>query len=578
MEDIGDWNNGEDEHLDADVNEEFNMENGQNNLSENGEHENGQNVIKKSDEKELYRQILVSKLRRDYGYDDERLGRIVAGANADGIIEHIDRVRAACVGPYNRDRNGHAGVEIYVENKEDYLRLLYHGVDDDGVTLRLYPKVQRIVKKIYNIQISGLPLAIEEKEVRQMTHWDFKQHDFDILEAKRDAINLGNGLLIPSNRYSLKVRMRNPNHKILRNDYERVKAYWNDSVQRFFVQQNINAQVTDDVPEVVPVAKRIFSRFNGEPTNSSGRDCFADEGRDGREQPSTSVTDSTKQQTEPQQQSPTLTQDLTQTPFPETQDPTNNQKPTLTNSSQELTLTTQEATITTITTTAETQLTPAQPLNSPSFASKVRDGPGPKDRLKMAEGRSRMILKAEKGKYGKKRGSETKHSDQEQYESKRGDNIVESNSDGTEDLVIDTTEGRAAFVQGIMAAELQCPDEVFEYKENLSDGEEVRRSLVMQLVDPRSLRNLPAYLVEHERAVWVADVNIYKRLAALLQDVVGIYAEMEEVEEQFCRTVILEALHPKVGEEWKSGVKDENFNELINYYNEYGGRVRKDEG
>ena len=58
MEDIGDWSNGEDEHLDADVNEEFNMENGQNNLSENGEDENGQKVNKKSDEKELYRQRL----------------------------------------------------------------------------------------------------------------------------------------------------------------------------------------------------------------------------------------------------------------------------------------------------------------------------------------------------------------------------------------------------------------------------------------------------------------------------------------------------------------------------------------
>ena len=57
-EDIRDWSNGEDEHLDADVNEEFNMENGQNNLSENGEDENGQKVNKKSDEKELYRQRL----------------------------------------------------------------------------------------------------------------------------------------------------------------------------------------------------------------------------------------------------------------------------------------------------------------------------------------------------------------------------------------------------------------------------------------------------------------------------------------------------------------------------------------
>ena len=85
--------------------------------------------------------------------------------------------------------------------------------------------------------------------------------------------------------------MRNPNDKILRNEYERVKSYWEDSVQRFFVQQNLNAQVTDDMPEVVSVAKRIFRRFDGEPTNSSGRDSFADEGRDGREQPSTSVTD-----------------------------------------------------------------------------------------------------------------------------------------------------------------------------------------------------------------------------------------------------------------------------------------------
>ena len=34
------------------------MENGQNNLSENGEDENGQKVNKKSDEKELYRQRL----------------------------------------------------------------------------------------------------------------------------------------------------------------------------------------------------------------------------------------------------------------------------------------------------------------------------------------------------------------------------------------------------------------------------------------------------------------------------------------------------------------------------------------
>ena len=79
--------------------------------------------------------------------------------------------------------------------------------------------------------------------------------------------------------------------------------------------------------------------------------------------------------------------------------------------------------------------------------------------------------------------------------------------------------------------------------------------------------------MEHERAVWVADVNIYKRVAAFLQDVVGVYAEMKEAEKQFCRNVILEALHPKVGDEWKNGVKDENFNELINYYNEYVGRL-----
>ena len=76
--------------------------------------------------KRLTRRVM-RKNCTDNGYDDARLGRIVAGANADGIIEHMDRVRAACVGPYNRDRNGHAGVEIYVENKEDYLRLLYHG-------------------------------------------------------------------------------------------------------------------------------------------------------------------------------------------------------------------------------------------------------------------------------------------------------------------------------------------------------------------------------------------------------------------------------------------------------------------
>ena len=69
--------------------------------------QNGQNEQDSNGESELYKQILVSAWRRDAIYD-ERLG-----------IEHVDRLRAACVGPFNREKGGHVGIEIYAECKDD---------------------------------------------------------------------------------------------------------------------------------------------------------------------------------------------------------------------------------------------------------------------------------------------------------------------------------------------------------------------------------------------------------------------------------------------------------------------------
>ena len=185
----------------------------------------------------------MSAWRRDAIYDDERLGRMIAGSNADGVIKH--RIRAACVGPFNREKGGHVGIEIYVECKDDYLRLLYNGVDDDGVSIKLFPKVQRRVKNVYMIQISGLPLALEEKEVRQLAQAHFRTQKFEILEVKRGTINVGGGLQIPSNRYNLKVCMLNFGDKILRDGYERTARYWADFVQRFFVQQDLTVQMPE---------------------------------------------------------------------------------------------------------------------------------------------------------------------------------------------------------------------------------------------------------------------------------------------------------------------------------------------
>ena len=568
------WSSGADEHLSANVENQYNMDtNGQ----------NGQNEHNSNGESELYKQILVSAWNRDGIYDDETLGRMIAGANADGVIEHVDRIKAACVGPFNRERGGHVGIEIYAECKDDYLRLLFNGLDVDGRwSIKLFPKVQRRVKNVYNIQISGLPLAIDEEEVRQMAQAHFRTHKFEILEVKRGTINVGGGLHIPSNRYNLKVRMLNVGDKIHRDGYERTARYWADSVQRFFVQQNLTATMPD-IPPPVPVSQRVFTRRDGQPVISSGAEDFADESR---------AEGSVEQQPQPQQtkqpQPQTqqhATQELTQTPYPETQPENEPAQLTQETTSQDLTLTTtqptqEESKITTTTTTTTTSTTEPQITHSqaatPTWATKVKDGPGRKNNLKMVDGRTRLTPK--KGRTGIKRGSETRLSDQEQRVAKRGEGSVESDNESNEGMAVDEPEGREDFIRRFMTGKFQCPDDVFKYEAKLDDGEKERRMLVLQLADERTQRQLPEYLKEHEKNIWAADLTIYTRVAALVEDVVGVYEELKETDELFIKDVILGTLHEKVGDAWKRGDKDENFMELLTYYNEHVGRVRNDEG
>ena len=80
--------------------------------------------------------------------------------------------------------------------------------------------------------------------------------------------------------------------------------------------------------------------------------------------------------------------------------------------------------------------------------------------------------------------------------------------------------------------------------------------MVLQLVDPRTQRKLPEYLVEHENNIWVADVSIFMRVAAFVEDVVGVYDEMKGTEEELCRTVILVKqwkVVPKISETCEPG-------------------------
>ena len=94
----------------------------------------------------------------------------------------------------------------------------------------------------------------------------------------------------------------------------------------------------------------------------------------------------------------------------------------------------------------------------------MREGPGPS--VKMDDNRTRSVLTPLRSKYGVKRRPGTRLSDTEKRQVKRdGNGTVESDSDSTEDLVIDTTEGQAAFFMRFMAGDIQCPDEVFKYKE-----------------------------------------------------------------------------------------------------------------
>lgn len=93
---------------------------------------------------------------------------------------------------------------------------------------------------------------------------------------------------------------------------------------------------------------------------------------------------------------------------------------------------------------------------------------------------------------------------------------MESDSECNEGMAVDELEGREKFIRRFMTGEFQCPDDVFKYEAKLADGEEERRLLVLQLVDQRTQRKPPEYLVEHERNLWVADVNIYTRVAAFV--------------------------------------------------------------
>ena len=241
-------------------------------------------------------------------------------------------------------------------------------------------------------------------------------------------------------------------------------------------------------------------------------------------------------------------------------------------SSQESKITT---TTTTTTATTEPQITHSQAA-TPTWATKVKDGPGRNNNLKIADGR--MRLTAERGRYGQKRGSETRLSDQEQREAKRGEGLVESDNESSEGMAVDEPERREDFIRRFTTGEFQCPDDVFKYEAKLDDGEKERRMLVLQLADQRTQRQLPEYLKEYENNNWAADLSIYTRLAALVEDVVGVYEELKETDELFIKDVILGTMHEKVGDAWKRGDKDENFMELLTYYNEHVGRVRNDEG